>query len=108
MAHRAAQLANTDASWQDRRRELDRWQAMAKRLRDQLNQALETNSASIVKRNEMRGLLRAYRSKAAMMPDLPDEVVELGSLAHHELYTSPTDLERAQELIAEFSTQLAA
>ena len=108
LAHRAAQLANTDASWQDRRRELDRWQAMAKRLRDQLNQALETNSASIVKRNEMRGLLRAYRSKAAMMPDLPDEVVELGSLAHHELYTSPTDLERAQELIAEFSTQLAA
>ena len=108
LAHRAARLADADGPWQDRRRELDRWHATAERLRTQLSAALETNSSSIVDRNEMRGLLRAYRSKAAMMPDLPDEVIELGDLAHHELYTSPTDLDRARELIAEFSQRLSA
>jgi len=108
LAHRAAQLADAERSWQDRRREVDKWHHTAQRLRTQLDAALETNSAAIVRRNEMRGLLRAYRSKAAMMPDLADEVVGLGDAAHEELFTSPSDLGRAQELIAKFSAGLSA
>ena len=107
LAHRAVQLGDQDGDWQNRRREIDRWHATAQRLRDQLQLALDTNSAAIVQRNEMRGLLRAYRSKAAMLPDLDDEVRELGEDAHEELFTSPTDLERARDLIAQFSAGLA-
>lgn len=107
LAHRAVQLGDQDGDWQNRRREIDRWHATAQRLRDQLQLALDTNSAAIVQRNEMRGLLRAYRSKAAMLPDLDDEVRELGDDAHEELFTSPTDLERARDLIAQFSAGLA-
>lgn len=108
LAHRAAQLSDHERPWQDRRRELDRWHQTAQRLRSQLEAALEVNSAAIVVRNEMRGLLRAYRSKATMIPDLDDTVHELGDAAHAELFTSPTDLEKARELIAEFSAGLAA
>ena len=81
LAHRAVQLADIDGPWQDRRREIDRWHNTAERLRTQLQAAYDTNTSLIVERNEMRGLLRAYRSKATMMPDLDDSVRELGDAA---------------------------
>lgn len=80
---------------------------MAKRLRTQLQRAYDTNSTAIEDRNELRGLLRAYRSKAVMMPDLDESVQELGDAAHEELFTSPTDLEKARDLIAKFSARLS-
>ncbi len=107
LAHRAAQLADVDGPWQDRRREIDRWHDMAKRLEVQLQNAYDTNSTAIEDRNELRGLLRAYRSKAVMMPDLDESVQELGDAAHEELFTSPTDLEKARDLIAKFSARLS-
>ena len=107
LAHRAVQLADIDGPWQDRRREIDRWHNTAERLRTQLQAAYDTNTSLIVERNEMRGLLRAYRSKATMMPDLDDSVRELGDAAHEELFTSPTDLELARDLIAKFSAGLS-
>ncbi len=107
LAHRAVQLADLDGPWQDRRREIDRWHSTAQRLRAQLQAAYDTNSGAIVQRNEMRGLLRAYRMKATMMPGLDDAVRELGDAAHEELFTSPTDLARASDLIAEFSARLS-
>ena len=108
LAHRAAQLSDQDRPWQDRRRELDLWQETAERLSAQLAAALETNTSAIVERNEMRGLLRAYRMKATMISDLSNDVLELGDAAHEELFTSPTDLDRARGLIAQFSAGLAA
>lgn len=108
LAHRAAQLNDQEGPWQNRRREIDRWHATATRLHEQLEEAYATNSAAIVQRNEMRGLLRAYRSKASMLPDLDDTVREIGDAVHEELYTTPTDLERARELIGQFSAGLAS
>lgn len=108
LAHRARQLADDTGAWQVRRRDLDRWHSTARRLRDQLTNALATNRKAIDDRNELRGLLRAYQAKAAMNPDLADDIVELGDEAHHELFTSPSDLDRARELIADYSAALSA
>lgn len=106
LAHRAAQILGEDSDWQTQRGELDRWNHAARRLLEQLERALAVNTAPIHDRNELRGLLRAYRAKAAMSPGLPDAVIELGQDAHDELYTRPTDLARAQRLIDEFASGL--
>ncbi len=108
LAQRAAQIGGDERPWQQRREDLDRWHHRAQRLREQLERALQVNAASIAERNEMRGLLQAYRAKASMMPGLPEHVLELGDEAHHELFTSPTDLASARSLIAAFSSALSA
>ena len=41
-----------------------------------------------------------------MISNLPADVADLGQVAHDELYTAPTDLGRAKELINRFATQL--
>lgn len=107
LAHRAAQILGEGGDWQRTRRDLDRWNHAAGRLREQLERALEKNTAPIAQRDELRGLLRAYRAKADMMPGLPDAVVELGQAAHDELYTRPTDMGRAKHLIDDFATALS-
>ncbi len=112
LAHRAAQIVGEAAAsgsrqWQEARRELDAWHHSATRLREQLTKALEQNTAPIHQRNELRGRLQAYRVKADMSGGLPSDIAALGQLAHDELYTSPTDLGRALELIDKFAAQLA-
>lgn len=106
LAHRAAQILGDDSNWQTQRSELDRWNHAAQRLVEQLERALEVNTAPIGERNELRGLLRAYRAKASMSPGLPDDVIELGQDAHDELYTRPTDMARAKRLIDDFASGL--
>ncbi len=111
LAHRAAQIVG-DAErgatdWRDARSALDRWHHRAQRLRVQLQKALAVNAEPIAQRNELRGRLRAYRVKASMTPGLADAVSALGQQAHDELYTSPTDLDRANRLINEFAATLS-
>jgi len=107
LAHRAARIGGDERAWQERRADLDDWHLRAQRLRSQLERALDVNTKSITDRNEMRGLLQAYRAKATMTPGLSSDVLALGDDAHHELFTSPTDLARARELIAAFSAALS-
>lgn len=106
LAHRAAQIIGAGSDWQEQRGELDRWSYAARRLLEQLERALEVNTAPIGERDELRGLLRAYRAKASMSPGLPAEVIELGQDAHDELYTRPSDIGRAKRLIDEFASGL--
>lgn len=106
LAERAHAFVDDDQPWTQRRSELDRWQSIASRLETQLERALATNRKLLEDRDEMRGLLRAYRVKADLIADLPSEVDELGHDAHHELYTSPSDLSVARRLIEEFSNAL--
>lgn len=107
LAHRATQIGGSGDDWQRTRTEVDRWNHSAARLREQLERALETNTEPIRRRDELRGLLRAYRVKASMQPGLSDTVAQLGQDADDELYTRPTDLERAQRLIDAFAAALA-
>lgn len=111
LAHRATQILGAETRWQETRwqetrEELDQWNRAAGRLREQLERALDVNAAPIRDREELRGLLRAYRVKASMRPNLPDRILQLGEDAHDELYTRPTDMARARRLIDEFAAAL--
>lgn len=107
LAHRAAQILGAESGWQERRSDIDRWNHAASRLREQLERALDVNTAPIADREELRGLLRAYRVKASMQVDLPERIVQLGEDAHAELYTRPTDMARARRLLDEFAAGLS-
>lgn len=112
LAHRSAQIFGNaekgSRDWQRARRELDSWHALANRLREQLERALDANTAPIDLRNELRSRLRAYLVKADMTPGLDASVREIGEQAHDELYTSPTNVKDAKRLLDEFASELAA
>lgn len=109
LAHRSrrfAALEETSVDWRAARHLVDDWMSSAHRLREQLEKALSANALPLAQRSDMRALLRAYRVKASMMPGLPDEIADLGQEAHDELYTAPTDLARARELMDRFAAEL--
>ncbi len=58
-------------------------------------------------RNQLRGLLKAYQGKARSLRALEDDaIVALFEGARHELYTAPTDLGVASELISRYQEAL--
>jgi hypothetical protein len=111
LAHRAAQIVGGTETgtrdWQRDRTDVDRWHHAAGRLRSQLERGLRVNRAPIEQRNELRGLLRAYRVKASMSRGLPAEIADIGQRAHDELYTSPSNIAEAKALIDELAAELA-
>jgi hypothetical protein len=65
------------------------------------------NRAPIERRNQLRGMLKAYQGKARARRALEeDELVALFEGARHELYTAPTDLGIATELITRYQEAL--
>ena len=65
------------------------------------------NRAPIERRNQLRGLLKAYQGKARSRRLLEDrETSELFRRAEHELYTAPADLRAAAELITRYQEVL--
>ena len=111
LAHRARQFEGfieAQGDWREAREVVDDWKSAADRLKQQLEKALATNAEPLERRTDLRGLLSAYQVKATMLPDLPDDVLELGQQARDELFTSPTDLERAQNLIDQFAAALTS
>ena len=109
VAARARGLVDGPASsWQGRRSALDDWMRSARRLRDQLFRAGEANRAQLRVREELRGLLTAYRAKMAGVGKAEDPVAtELADEAHNELYTRPTDLDRARRLLRELGAAVS-
>ena len=98
----------SNRSWQSTRRELDSWSVGATRLRDQLARVVASNRAPLEKRNELRGRLGAFRAKMAATGFSEDLVLrDISAEAHNELFTSPTDLVRAERLVTEFGNRLA-
>jgi len=94
--------------WQAVRRSLDGWSTGATRLRDQLRRVAQANQAPLEKRNELRGRLSAFRAKMAATGFSEDPVLrDISAEAHNELFTSPTDLVRAERLVTEFGNRLA-
>lgn len=95
-------------SWQAQRNEADGFLVRARRLRDQLRRAERSNRSGLNKRDELRGLLTAYRAKMAGV-GLAENLVlrEITDEAHNELYTTPTDLARAERLIGEVADALS-
>lgn len=108
LATRLEPILSSTKRWQDVRRDLDTWALIATRLRSQLSRVVEANARPIELRNELRGRLTAFRAKMAATGYSEDFVLrDLSAEAHNELFTSPTDLVRAERLVTEFGNRLA-
>jgi hypothetical protein len=95
------------AAWQRQRRRLDAWFARAEPLAEQLRRDLVTTRAPLERRDELRGLLAAYRAKAGDTGVAEDErIAALSRAAHQQLHTAPTDLPRAEELVQALAAAL--
>ena len=107
----AAELDDVRAltsNWRERRRRLDAWLARAEPLSADSTRALAVNRAPLQRRGELRGLLDAYRSKAADLGVIEDEeVAALVRAADQELHNAPTSLARAEQLVTQLSAVLA-
>lgn len=90
-----------------RRTELDGWIDTAERFLAQLQRAEQANRSGLDRRQALRGLLSSYRAKAqATGRDAEAYFSDLADAAHNELFTSPTDLARAEEIVSEIGNSL--
>ncbi|WP_131749090.1 hypothetical protein [Frankia sp. Cppng1_Ct_nod] len=93
--------------WKEASRGLDRWQELAEATLISARRIADTNAAPLRTRDDLRGLLGGWQAKAARQgvieaPDLAD----LYRRAHSVLYTAPTDLDQAAELVQAFGAAL--
>ncbi len=93
--------------WRSARTQLERWTAAANARLVDAEAAIAASRAPITTRNEFRALLGAYAVKAKRLglveePDLS----AIFDAAHDELYTAPTDVARAAELIRRYQRAL--
>jgi hypothetical protein len=110
---RAGQLAHVSdlaeqGNWRDARRALDEWTAETNGDLHEARRARDCNRAPIDARNQLRALLDAYAVKAKRLGRLEDPQVEpLMRAAHDALYTAPTDLAQAAQLVRSYQQTLS-
>jgi hypothetical protein len=101
-----ASLAGAGA-WREAGRRLD---AVTERLTTDLDaceSALRANRAPLEARNQLRALLEAYQVKAGRLGAIEDPAVEpIFAQAHDALYTAPTDLAAAAQLVRRYQERL--
>lgn len=101
-----AEISATGA-WREARVALEQWASRARALLDQARQISTENRAPLEERNQLRGRLDAYQAKAAKVGLIENlEVSKLFDEAHAALYTAPTDLVRAAELLRCYQQEL--
>lgn len=108
LAERADRLRSHGwGPWTERRQRIDDWLAIAERYHQQFDRADRINRTPLARRAELRGLLDAYKAKAAVVGRIEDEhFIRLADEAHNELHTAPTDLARAATLVADLGASL--
>lgn len=87
-------------NWRTAATALARWQAVADGWRANADRVVEANSAPVRRRDELRGLLDAYKAKVGRAGLSED--VELGrrhEVAHEALHTAPCRLDEADALV---------
>jgi hypothetical protein len=95
-------------SWREARSALEQWEARVARLTGQARTAIAANRAPIEERNEMRALLDAYQVKARRLGLVEDpHVAEKYARAHDALFTWPTDLATARQLVRAYQDELS-
>jgi len=95
-------------AWREARVVLEQWTARTGSLLEQARRIARENRAPIETRNELRGLLEACQAKAMRLGLIED--VRLSGMfkqAHDSLYTAPTDLLAATELVHRYRHALA-
>lgn len=105
---RISELAGQGA-WAEAGRSLRDWTDRTEGLLDEARRALHANQAPIEARNQLRGLLDAYQVKAKRLGVLEHpELQEIFARAQDELYTAPSDLSVAAQLVRGYQTALTA
>jgi hypothetical protein len=101
-----AEIARSGA-WREARRALEQWTTRAQSLLDQARRIVVDNRAPMEERNQLRGLLDAYQAKATRLGLIEDSALSrMFEDAHTVLYTAPTDLAKAAELIRSYQQML--
>ena len=94
--------------WRDARRALDRFNQQAEAQLDKAITARAANRAPIDARNQFRALLEAYQVKAKRLGRLEDpELQRILQRARDTLYTAPTDLALAAQLVRSYQQALS-
>jgi hypothetical protein len=89
--------------WEAAATELDRWRRTADRWLADARRVAEANGAAVARRNELRGLLQAFRAKSIAMGRAEDpDLVRLHQAAEQALYLAPCDLPAAEKLVGEY------
>lgn len=99
---------DTSHSWILQRHALDRFLAQADRFEALLASAAEANRQPLDTRNELRGLLTAYRAKAAAIGLAENS--DVGLLLREtqdQLHTAPCDLAKARSLLDRIAKALS-
>ena len=82
---------------------LDAWQAAADTRLADARRVATANAAPLARRNELRGLLDAYRAKAvASGGDEDGHLARLHAAAEDVLFTAPCDLAAAENLVQDY------
>lgn len=108
LAERLDRLFDVGAvAWNQRRGLLDSWLSTAERLEKQLRRATEANGEPLVRRDELRGRLKAYQAKVSALGRAEDlALADVVDAARSELYTAPSDLDRAAATIEDLARKL--
>jgi len=94
-------------AWGDAGRALVAWTNAATSELEQARAVAAANRAPLERRNELRGLLKAYEAKARGVRALErEEVATLFEQAERSLYAAPVDLEAAGDLVARYGRAL--
>jgi hypothetical protein len=96
-------------AWREARHGLERWSTRTATLVQDARRILHANQAPLEARRQLRGLLEAYRVKAARLHAIEDSELErIYAEAHDALYTAPTDLARVAQLVRRYQEILSA
>jgi hypothetical protein len=96
-------------AWREARERLERWSTRTGALLEDARGILRANRAPLEARSQLRGLLEAYRVKAARLHAIEDpELARIYAQAHDALYTAPTDLARVAQLVRHYQEILSA
>jgi hypothetical protein len=90
-------------AWREVRGRLDAWTERIHGLLGEAEAALKANRAPLEARNQLRALLEAYQVKAERLGAVEDpELERIFAQAHEALYTAPTDLALAAQLVRRY------
>jgi hypothetical protein len=107
-------LASLDAlarsgQWARLRAELDRCEAELATAADATGQARQLTMAAVARRAELRGLLGAYKAKAARLgASENDALAARYDHAYELLWTAPCDLTEAESAVADYQQAILA
>lgn len=95
-------------AWREARAVLEQWTKRTRSLLEQASRVGNENRAPIQKRNELRGLLDACQAKALALGLIEElELSGMFKAAQQTLYSAPTDLAKATELVDRYRRALA-